>query len=118
MIYEGKRVDYVSRKLASDGTLASTDFEQSKERKNRLLEQNALLVSMNFFFKFSSKNFFTNLRVLTFPKKYYSQNCQGFYLSEAQSYDHISCTASMCQKYLLKTRLESHIISQEQRFLD
>ena len=37
MIYEGKGVDYVSGKLASDGTLASTDSERSEERKNRLL---------------------------------------------------------------------------------
>ena len=34
LIYKGKKVDYVSRKLASDETLASTDSEQSKERKN------------------------------------------------------------------------------------
>ena len=33
MIYEGKRVDYVSGKLASDGTLASTDSERERREE-------------------------------------------------------------------------------------
>ena len=33
MIYESKRVDYVSRKLASNGTLAFTNSEQKQREK-------------------------------------------------------------------------------------
>ena len=39
LIYKGKRVDYVSGKLASNRTLASTNSEQSEKKKEPTIRQ-------------------------------------------------------------------------------